>query len=232
MLDNSTDLKPKGVVENNDDGGEGQKEEESEQEENSSEDDKKKDKKDKKKDKEKKKDKKNKKKSLKGLGTPVVPMILTKPSALAPITTTQQFDEDASHIDLGEQDPLTIQNTIRNGFNHSLLDDDDDYILSPTTGIRRKSVTFSNQTAIGVAASEKNDVKEKKKEKEKKKKKDMASNKYNGFTKNHPYTSHPIVKFRKMKLKQCNRLPPVPANDHFLQSIHDKLLLANKHIVN
>jgi hypothetical protein len=154
---------------------------------------------------------------------------LTRPSALAPITTIQQLDEDTSHISL-EEDQLTIQNTIRNGFNSSLLDDDDDYILSPTTGIRRKSVSFSNQTAIGVAASEKNDTKEKKKDK--KKKKDMASTKYSGFTTSHPYTTHPIVKFRKMKLKHCKRLPPVPANDQFLQSIHDKLILANKDYLN
>jgi hypothetical protein len=156
------------------------------------------------------------------------------------LTTIQQLDEDTSHISLGDQDHITIQNTIRNGFNSFLMDDndDDDCLLSATTDTRRKSVSFSNQTAIGIAASEKkNDVKEKKKDKkdkkDKKKKKDMASTKCgNGFTTSHPYTSHPIVKFKKMKLKHCKRLPPVPANDQFLQSIHDKLLLANKDFVN
>ncbi|KAI9346311.1 hypothetical protein BD770DRAFT_396312 [Pilaira anomala] len=231
---------------------------------------KKKDKKEKKKDEEggKKKDKKKKdKQKQKGfkspslLGTPVVPTILSRPSP--PIHDLQQGDTSSILSDSSlSQDPITVQNTIRNGniidvtpalptpintqrtlsvntitssgvdssSDYEDDDDDDDELLSPSS---RKCVTFSNETAIGIAASEKTDAeKEKKKEKKKdkkKKNKDMASiNKCSGYTNftSHPYTTHPIVKFKKMKMKHCKRLPEVPKDDLFLQRIHDRLKLS------
>lgn len=173
-------------------------------------------------------------------------------------TSSILSDSSISH------DHITMQNTIRNGGGSTPTDikfipalptvttanmnngsgessssttsedNDDDFLLSPTT--RRKSVSFSNETAIGVAATEKgalDEKKEKKKDKkdkkDKKKKKDnMASTKYSGYSNftSHPYTTHPIVKFRRMKLKHCQRLPEVPANDSFLQGIHDRLSYA------
>lgn len=229
---------------------------------------KKKDKKEKKKDEDggKKKDKKKKdKQKLKGfkspslLGTPVVPTILTRPSP--PIHDLQQGDTSSILSDSSlSQDPITIQNTIRNGSidvtpalptpinTQQLLssssttssDDDnydDDEIVSPSG---RKFVTFSNETAIGVAASVKADAEkekkkekkkdEKKKDKKKKNKDNMASiNKCSGYANftSHPYTTHPIVKFKKMKMKHCKRLPEVPKDDPFLQQIHDRLKLSN-----
>lgn len=142
------------------------------------------------------------------------------------------------------QDHITIQNTIRNG---NLIDvtpalptintvlptsssstcssEEDDSLLSPS---RRKSVTFSNETAVGIAASEKNEEKKKKKDKKNKKENNMASINKNGCTNftSHPYTTHPVVKFRKMKMKHCKRLPEVPKDDLFLQQIHDRLKLS------
>lgn len=229
---------------------------------------KKKDKKEKKKDEEggKKKDKKKKdKQKQKGfkspslLGTPVVPTVLSRPSP--PIHDLQQGDTSSILSDSSlSQDPITVQNTIRNGniidvtpalptpintqkslsvntitssggdSSSDYEDDDDDELLSPSS---RKCVTFSNETAIGIAASEKTDAeKEKKKEKKKdkkKKNKDMASiNKCSGYTNftSHPYTTHPVVKFKKMKMKHCKRLPEVPKDDLFLQRIHDRLKLS------
>lgn len=142
------------------------------------------------------------------------------------------------------QDHITMENTIRNGnidvtpalptintalsfvaplsTSSSTSSSEEDYeFMSPN---RRKSVTFANETAIGIAASEKTEEKKKKKDK-KNKKENMASiNKIN-FT-SHPYTTHPVVKFRKMKMKHCKRLPEVPKDDLFLQQIHDRLKLS------
>lgn len=141
----------------------------------------------------------------------------------------------------------TTTSNSSSGSNGSSSSDDGDEIMSPTTPTtsttRRKSVTFSEETAIGVAASEKASAikeeeeekaarkREKKKEKKNKKNNEnMASNNESGgFSSNftsHPYTTHPIVKFRKMKMKHCKRLPEVPPNDLFLQGIHDKLILS------
>ncbi|GAA5800403.1 hypothetical protein HPULCUR_005833 [Helicostylum pulchrum] len=223
---------------------------------------KKKDKKEKKKDEDggKKKDKKKKdKQKLKGfkspslLGTPVVPTILTRPSP--PIHDLQQGDTSSILSDSSlSQDPITIQNTIRNGSidvtpalptpidtqqlsSSSSTSSDEDEIVSPSG---RKCVTFSNETVIGVAASLKADAEkekkkdkkkdEKKKDKKKKNKDNMASiNKCSGYTNftSHPYTTHPIVKFKKMKMKHCRGLPEVPKDDPFLQQIHDRLKLSN-----
>jgi hypothetical protein len=212
--------------------------------------------KDKNKDEKKKKDnkekKKDKKKQLKGykstslLGTPVIPTILNNKTT------------ETNSSSLLSQDHLTIQNTIKNGGgginenniptaintlslssntnsssnNNSSDSEEDEELISPS---RRKSVTFSNETAIGIAASEETKKKEKKKDKKNKKKENnnnnMASIKYNNSGYNnvtsHPYnTTHPIVKFRKMKLKHCQRLPE-PPNDQFLKRVHDRLILAS-----
>ncbi|KAI8877982.1 hypothetical protein K501DRAFT_337048 [Backusella circina FSU 941] len=210
----------------------------------------------KKKDKKKNGKKEKKEKKAKGfisastLGTPVVPTVLTKlseePSSL--IENTPAPDT------LGEilsDDRLTIQNTIRNG--STSLDDnssssnisndgddddddddgDDDIPISPN-GTRRKSVTFSNETAVGIAASEKTENNKKDKKKDKKDKKDKKNKKnkdkmasisnINGV---HNFTNHPIVKFKKMKKKNCRKLPPVPANDLFLQNLYNKLIFAS-----
>lgn len=204
-----------------------------------------------------KKDKKKQGKKDKGfkspspLGTPVVPTILTRPSS-----AIQELNDSTSRFNLNDslsQDHITIQNTIRNGNtansssdmsstddgsdSDSDIDDDVDVPMSPLSEEKRKSVSFANEAAIGVAASVKNelgkedkdgkkkDKKDKKKDKKQKKKNSMASTKYSGYQSftSHPYTTHPIVKFRKMKMKHCKRLPPVPANDKFLQGIRDKL---------
>jgi hypothetical protein len=166
------------------------------------------------------------------LGTPVVPTVLANIS-----DEPESFIEDTptpeTFGDILSDDHLTIQNTIRNG-SISLddnEDDDDDIPISPN-GTRRKSVTFSNETAVGVAASEKTESKkEKKKEKkEKKEKKNKKKDKMasisniNGV---HNFTNHPIVKFKKMKKKHCRKLPPVPANDLFLQNLYNKLITAS-----
>lgn len=196
-------------------------------------------------------------KSPSPLGTPVVPTILTRPS-----NAIQELNDSTSRFNLNDtlsQDHITIQNTIRNGnatnsssditstddFDSDNSDDSDsdlekedaDELLSPNSEEKRKSVSFSNETAVGIAASVKNELdkedkkekkgkkKDKKKDKKDKKKDSMASTKYSGYQSftSHPYTTHPIVKFRKMKMKHCKRLPPVPANDQFLQGIRDKL---------
>ncbi|KAG1437290.1 hypothetical protein G6F56_013179 [Rhizopus delemar] len=111
------------------------------------------------------------------------------------------------------EDPLTIQNTIKNGIapELSILDvsttDEEDEPTSPSDApVRRKSVTFSNEEPfIGTAASE-----GKKKKKEKKKSNTMAST-------NRDYRKHPYTHLVKS-------LPPVPVNDTFLQTLHDKLI--------
>ncbi|CEP17001.1 hypothetical protein [Parasitella parasitica] len=190
-------------------------------------------------------------KSPSPLGTPVVPAIFTGSSAI------QELNHSTSRSNLDDtmsQDHLTIQNTIRNGnttnsssdissaddnnnsdSDSDIEDVDVDVLMSPASEEKRKSVSFSDETAIGIAAStvkqdkdkkkDKKDKKDKKKDKKEKKKCSMASTKFSGYQsfKSHPYTTHPIVKFRKMKMKHCKRLPPVPANDQFLQDIRDKL---------
>lgn len=137
-----------------------------------------------KKDKKKKKNKKNIKefKSASTLGTPVVPTILTKPPAI----TTNQLAEYASNMSLDtSEDNLTVQNTIRNGSISGVpVEDDADYIISPTTGTYRKKVSFlgeavtggslennsgNNQSIDDEQKKEKKEKKEKKKEKKKKK---------------------------------------------------------------
>jgi hypothetical protein len=183
--------------------------------------------------KEKKKDKKknkDKKKHILNLGEPVVPTVLNERK---PVLEDMVLSED----------PLTIENTIRNGTtaelsamhitdDHSSESEDEPASPSETdVPTRRKSVTFSDeQPTVGVAASEgaeKKKEKKDKKKKDKKKKSAMASTNitsgYSSF-KSHPYTNHPIVKFKKMKLKHTKRLPPAPANDNFLQGLHDKLM--------
>ncbi|KAG2237083.1 hypothetical protein INT48_004584 [Thamnidium elegans] len=101
------------------------------------------------------------------LGTPVVPTILTRPSP--PIHDLQQGDTSSILSDSSlSLDPITIQNTIRNGnidvtpalptpintqqllSSSTTSSEDEDEIISPSG---RKFVTFSNETAIGVAAS-------------------------------------------------------------------------------
>ncbi|KAI7907725.1 uncharacterized protein BX663DRAFT_491851 [Cokeromyces recurvatus] len=164
-------------------------------------------------------------------GNTITPSTLLSSS---PTSLSAQSSSDEENEEEGEREEEEKENEKE--------ERDDSEPISPSNNspIRRKSVSFSNETSIGIAASEKkgNNLNEKEKKKEKKKdkkdkKKDMASiNKYNssGYSSfiSHPYTSHPIVKFRKMKMKHCKRLPPVPANDQFLQGIHDKLLSATK----
>ncbi|KAI8985382.1 hypothetical protein BDB01DRAFT_787908 [Pilobolus umbonatus] len=163
------------------------------------------------KEKKKKKEKKDKGfKSMSTLGTPVVPTILTRPHAIItqpPVPThlsesnvndTNNNNSNNVFSDSYSQDSLTIENTIRNGTTLDLTmasmhidpatdteedeEEDDDDLMSP--GGTKKSVSFSNETSIGVAASEKSKIpvkaekKEKKKEKEKKeKKKEKKKNK-------------------------------------------------------
>jgi hypothetical protein len=164
------------------------------------------------------------------LGTPVVPTVLTKFSD-EPESVIEDTPAPDTFGDILSDDQLTIQNTIRNG-STSLDDNDDedeDEIPVSPNGTRRKSVTFSNETAVGVAASEKTESKKEKKkdkkEKKNKKKDKMASiSNINGV---HNFTNHPIVKFKKMKKKHCRKLPPVPANDLFLQNLYNKLITAS-----
>lgn len=165
--------------------------------------------KEKEKEKEKKKDKKKGFKSTSNLGTPVKPTILTRPPVIyqpqpQSLNDTSSILSDSSI----SHDHITMQNTIRNGGGSTPTDikfipalptvttanmnngsgessssttsedNDDDFLLSPTT--RRKSVSFSNETAIGVAATEKGALDEKKeKKKDKKDKKDKKKKKDN-----------------------------------------------------
>lgn len=175
----------------------------------------------------KKKEKKAKEEKGKGfvspstLGSPVVPTVIKAP----PLSVEQEEEDVIAH------DQLTVQNTILNGVSASSTTEEEDNPSSDNSSGRRKSVTFSNETTIGVAASEKKKEKKKKKDNKKKKDKTASINKNNSEYlnfKSHPYNAtYPIIKFRKMKMKHCKRLPPVPANDPFLQRIHDKLTLAS-----
>lgn len=158
------------------------------------------------------------------MGEPVVPIILNE---------REQLLEENVISDIFCEDPLTIENTIKNGTatgisTINITDDDstteeDEPVSPPTTNnIRRKSVTFSDEKHfIGVAATEK------KKDKKNKKKCSASitniSSGYNNF-KSHPYTNHPLVKFKKLKMKHTRRLPPAPENDAFLQDLRDKLM--------
>lgn len=147
---------------------------------------KKNDKKDKKKEKKKEKKRKEKEEKDKGfispspLGTPVVPTIIRPPAGMNAYTNGNDTtdDDDYNHNGISH-DHLTIQNTILNGNtsggssaedSYDDDDDDDEEILSPSGTVRRKSVSFSNETSIGVAASEKKKDKEENKKKNKDKK--------------------------------------------------------------
>ncbi|CAO3628776.1 unnamed protein product [Mucor fragilis] len=144
-----------------------------------------------------KKDKKKQGKKDKGfkspspLGTPVVPTILTRPSS-----AIQELNDSTSRFNLNDslsQDHITIQNTIRNGNtansssdmsstddgsdSDSDIDDDVDVPMSPLSEEKRKSVSFANEAAIGVAASVKNELGKEDKDGKKKDKKDKKKDK-------------------------------------------------------
>ncbi|KAI8390296.1 hypothetical protein BD560DRAFT_485862 [Blakeslea trispora] len=175
-----------------------------------------------------KKKKKDKKKkgfvSSSALGEPVEPAVLSNFSYL---------QDNSSDTSLISQDPITIENTIRNAnvCNTSEEDNEDEEDEedeseenSTTTFTRRKSVSFSNETCIiDDVRSIKKDKKDKKKKK--KKEKSLASITNTSFSSSdYPYTRRPIVNIHHQTSRNYQTLPPVPADDSFLQSIHDKLV--------
>ncbi|KAI8348829.1 hypothetical protein EDC96DRAFT_520462 [Choanephora cucurbitarum] len=167
--------------------------------------------------KKKKKDKKKKGGSL--LGSPVEPAILTDRSV-----SNGYLHDNSSDTSLISQDPITIENTIRNANVGNTSEEEDnesdesEEYNTPTTPVRRKSVSFSDETSII------NDIAKKEKKKDKKNKKKKKEKGLANPSLAYPYTHRPIVNIHHQPSRNYQTLPPVPPDDSFLQSIHDKLV--------